>query len=93
MDAARETGASYCHAFCLFFYVAFFWVRCYKAIHAVYYSISNSLNPIGRVYYPLLPTRKWRAKMVFDFQPNQATVLITSIAILNFSERHGHDSE
>jgi hypothetical protein len=83
MDAARKIGTSYCHALCLSFYVAFLRIHCYQNIHTVYYSFSTSFNFIGRVYYPLLPTRKQRAKMVFDFQSNQSTALIPRRGINN----------
>ena len=83
MDAARKIGTSYCHALCLSFYFAFFRIHCHKNFHVVYYSLCTSLNLIGRVYYPLLPTRKQRAKMVFDFQSNQSTALIPRRGINN----------
>ena len=83
MDAARKIGTSYCHALCLSFYVAFFRIHCYQNIYAIYYSLCTSLNLIGRVCYPLLPTRKRRAKMVFDFQSNQSTALIPRRRINN----------
>jgi hypothetical protein len=83
MDATRKIGTSYCHALCLSFYIAFFRIHSYQNIYAITHPFSTSFNFIGRVYYSLLPTRKRRAKMVFDFQSNQSTALIPRRGINN----------
>jgi hypothetical protein len=83
MDATRKIGTSYCHALCLSFYIAFFRIHSYKNIYDITHPFSTSLNFIGRVCYPLLPTRKRRTKMVFAFQSNQSTALIPRRGINN----------
>jgi hypothetical protein len=77
MDATRKIGASYSHALCLFLYAAYSRLHCYTDIHAIYYSFRDFPDFIGCLHSPLLPSRKRRTKMVFDFKSNQETALIT----------------
>jgi hypothetical protein len=71
MDATRKNGSFNCYAFYLSFHVDYIRIRRNTNITAFYNSFRYSPYFIIRLYHPLLPARKRRAKMVFDFQSNQ----------------------
>jgi hypothetical protein len=77
MDATRKAGTFNRYAFYLFFHIDHIRIHRNTNIITLYHSFCYSPCFIIRLYHPLLPARKRRAKMVSDFQSNQAAALIT----------------